>query len=210
MVSKQEIRPTRTELLKVQRKISLYERGHKLLKMKRDGLVLEFFGVLSKARDIRTKIRDDYKKAEEKLIVATCVDGETVVNSIAFAIRDDPDVTMGSKNVMGVIVPTTIEKGTVKRRIDQRGYGIIGTSVRIDKAADAYEQLVEDIIMAAELETTLRRLTEEIEKNKRIVNALEFRILPELRKLESFIEGHLEELERENIFRLKRIKSTIT
>jgi V/A-type H+-transporting ATPase subunit D len=82
-------------------------------------------------------------------------------------------------------------------------------SVRIDEAADAYEQLVEDIILAAELETTLRKLVEEIEKNKRIVNALEFRILPELKKNEAFIRTRLEEMERENVFRLKRIKTTI-
>lgn len=206
---KQEIKPTRTELIAIKRKITLYERGHKLLKMKRDGLVLEFFNILSKARDIRSKIIQDYKKADERLTIATGVDGETTVNSVAFSIRDDPKVLMGSKNVMGTLVPTTLESGTVKRRIDQRGYGIIGMSVRIDEAADAYEQLVEDIILAAELETTLRRLVEEIEKNKRIVNALEFRILPELKSNEAFIRTRLEEMERENIFRLKRIKSTI-
>ena len=210
MLIKQEIKPTRTELIKVQRKIALYQRGYKLLKMKRDGLVIEFFNVLSKARDIRRIMLEDYKKADEKLIIATCVDGKTTVISVAFAIREDPNVVMGSKNVMGVAVPTTLEKGTVKRRVDERGYGIIGMSVRIDEATDAYEQLVEDIILAAELETTLRRLIEEIEKNKRIVNALEFRILPELRRMESFIQVRLEELERENVFRLKRIKSTIT
>jgi V/A-type H+-transporting ATPase subunit D len=206
---KQEIKPTRTELIAIKRKIALYDRGYKLLKMKRDGLVLEFFNILSKARDIRSKIIADYKKAEEKLIIATGVDGETSVHSVAFARREDPKVIMGSKNVMGTLVPTTVESATVKRRIDQRGYGIIGMSVRIDEAADAYEQLVEDIIVAAELETTLRRLIEEIEKNKRIVNALEFRILPELRKNESFIRTRLEEMERENVFRLKRIKTTI-
>jgi V/A-type H+-transporting ATPase subunit D len=206
---KQEIKPTRTELIAVKRKIALYDRGYKLLKMKRDGLVLEFFNILSKARDIRSRIIADYKKAEEKLIIATGVDGETSIRSVAFARREDPKVVMSSKNVMGTLVPTTLESATVKRRIDQRGYGIIGMSVRIDEAADAYEQLVEDIIIAAELETTLRRLIEEIEKNKRIVNALEFRILPELRKNEGFIRTRLEEMERENVFRLKRIKSTI-
>jgi len=207
---KQEVKPTRTELIAVKRKIALYERGYKLLKMKRDGLVLEFFNILSKARDIRSKIIQDYKKADEKLTIATAVDGETTVNSVAFSIRLDPKVHMGTKNVMGTLVPTTVESATVKRRIDQRGYGITGTSVRIDEATDAYEQLVEDIILAAELETTLRRLVEEIEKNKRIVNALEFRILPELKKTESFIRTRLEEMERENVFRLKRIKTTIT
>jgi V/A-type H+-transporting ATPase subunit D len=205
----QEVKPTRTELISVKRKIALYDRGHNLLKMKRDGLILEFFNILSKARDIRSKIIQDYKKADEQLTIATGVDGETAVHSVAFSIRDDPRVTMGIKNVMGVLVPTTLESGTVKRRIDTRGYGIIGMSVRIDEAADAYEQLVEDIILAAELETTLRRLVEEIEKNKRIVNALEFKILPDLRKTEAFIRTRLEELERENIFRLKRIKGSI-
>jgi V/A-type H+-transporting ATPase subunit D len=208
MVS-QEVKPTRTELIRVKRKIALYDRGHNLLKMKRDGLVLEFFNILSKARDVRSKIIQDYRRAEEKLTIATGVDGETAVNSVAFSIRDDPRITMGSKNVMGVLVPTTLESGTVKRRIDRRGYGIIGMSVRIDEAANAYEQLVEDIVLAAELETTLRRLVEEIEKNKRIVNALEFRILPELRRTEAFIRTRLEELERENLFRLKRIKQTL-
>lgn len=207
---KQEIKPTRTELIAIKRKIALYDRGHKLLKMKRDGLILEFFNILSKARNIRSKIIADYRVAEEKLIIATGVDGETSVQSAAFARRDDPKVIMGSKNVMGTLVPTTLESATVKRRIDQRGYGIIGMSVRIDEAADAFEQLVENIIIAAELETTLRKLIEEIEKNKRIVNALEFRILPELKKNEGFIRTRLEEMERENVFRLKRIKSKST
>jgi V/A-type H+-transporting ATPase subunit D len=206
---KQEIKPTRTELIAIKRKIALYDRGHKLLKMKRDGLVLEFFNILSKAKNIRSKIIADYKKAEEKLTIARAVDGEIVVNSVAFSRREDPKVVMGSKNVMGTLVPTTLESGTVKRRVDQRGYGIIGMSVRIDETTDAYEQLVEDIILAAELETTLRKLVEEIEKNKRIVNALEFRILPELKKNEAFIRTRLEEMERENVFRLKRIKTTI-
>jgi V/A-type H+-transporting ATPase subunit D len=206
---KQEVKPTRTELIAIKRKIALYDRGYKLLKMKRDGLVLEFFNILSKARDIRSKIISDYKKADEKLTIATGVDGKTAVYSVAFSRHEDPKVIMGSKNVMGTLVPTTLESGTVKRRIDQRGYGIIGMSVRIDEAADAYEQLVEDIILAAELETTLRKLVEEIEKNKRIVNALEFRILPELKKNEAFIRTRLEEMERENVFRLKRIKTTI-
>ncbi len=204
----QEIKPTRSELLAIQRRISLYERGHKLLKMKRDGLVMEFFSVLAKVKDVRSKIIEDYKKAEERLAIATSVDGRNAVQSAAFAIRDDPHIKIGSKNVMGVVVPTRLEGGTVKRRIDQRGYGVTGISVRIDEASDAFEQLVEDIILAAEFETTLRRLIDEIEKNKRIVNALEFRIIPELKRQVSFIRARLEEMERENIFRLIRIKGS--
>jgi V/A-type H+-transporting ATPase subunit D len=115
---------------------------------------------------------------------------------------------MGSKNVMGVVVPTTIERGDVKRRIDQRGYGIIGISPRINEAVKAYEQVVQDIILAAELETTLKRLIDEIEKTKRRVNALEFKVIPDLKETEAFIRLRLEEMERESTFRLKRIKGS--
>src|SRR5256886_5881493 len=81
-----------------------------------------------------------------------------------------------TKNVMGILVPK-INAKSVRKTIDQRGYGIIGTSPRIDEAAEAYENFVEDVITAAEIETTMRRLIEEIEKVKRRVNALEYRVI---------------------------------
>ncbi|MDD5502107.1 MAG: V-type ATP synthase subunit D [Candidatus Thermoplasmatota archaeon] len=204
---KQDVKPTRTELIEMKRKIALSQRGYKLLKMKRDGLIMEFFKTLSKAKDVRAKMTQDYVLAEDRLVVAKCVEGEAVVNSAAFAIGHNPSVTMGTKNVMGVVVPTKIESETAKRRVDQKGYGVVGMSARINEAANAYEQLVEDIILAAELETTLKRLVDEIEKTKRRVNALEFKVMPELQESESFIRLRLEEMERENVFRLKKIKT---
>src|SRR2546427_574394 len=94
------------------------------------------------------------------------------------------------------------------RRTAERGYGIVTTSARIDEAAEAYEALVEDIVVAAEIETTMRRLIEEIEKVKRRVNALEYRVIPELKSTEAFIRQRLEEMERDNFMRLKRVKAT--
>jgi len=64
-------------------------------------------------------------------------------------------------------------------------------------------------VKAAELETTMRRLLEEIERTKRRVNALEFKVLPDLIDKKRFIEMRLEEMERDNIFRLKRIKGKV-
>jgi V/A-type H+-transporting ATPase subunit D len=116
-----------------------------------------------------------------------------------------PSLELKSRNVMGIVVPE-IEAKSVKKKVNERGYGIIGTTTRIDEAAEAYENLVEDIILAAEYETKMRRLIEEIDKTKRRVNALEFRVIPDLQAAESFIRFRLEEMERENIFRLKRFK----
>ena len=72
--------------------------------------------------------------------------------------------------------------------------------------ADAYEELLETIILAAEVETAMKKMLEEIEKTKRRVNALEFKLLPELHEAQEYIEQKLEEQEREEIFRMKKIK----
>ncbi len=201
-----EYKPTRSHLLKIKRRIKLSENGDKLLKRKRDGLILEFFKLLKEAKDVRSDITSKLITAEEKIAIAKCVEGVIGVKSAAFALTDNPEIKLESRNVMGIVVPR-IEATSVKKRIDERGYGLIGTSVRIDEAAKAYEDLVEDIIISAEIETTMRKLIEEIEKTKRKVNALEYRIIPDLKKMEKVIRLRLEEMERENIFRLKRIKA---
>jgi V/A-type H+-transporting ATPase subunit D len=72
--------------------------------------------------------------------------------------------------------------------------------------ADAYEILVEKVILAAELETTMKRLLDDIEKTKRRVNALEFKVIPTFQEQVQFIRLRLEEMERESMSSLKKIK----
>ncbi|MBU4076873.1 MAG: V-type ATP synthase subunit D [Euryarchaeota archaeon] len=205
MAIKDNIKPTRSELIDLKKRIKLSQSGHKLLKMKRDGLILELFAILEKAKDVRAEVEKQFAVASQKLAIAKSVEGVVVVKSTAFALRDTPKIELVSKNVMGVVVPK-IEASSVHKKLDKHGYGIIGTSSRIDEAVDANEILVEKIILAAEIETTMKRLLEDIEKTKRRVNALEFRVIPELTDAKNFIMLRLEEMERENTFRLKRIK----
>ena len=205
MAIKDTINPTRSELIELKKKIKLSQSGHKLLKMKRDGLILELFEILDKAKGIRVEVEKQFAVASLKLAIAESVEGIVVVKSTAFALKDTPKLELVSKNVMGVVVPK-IEASSVHKRLDEHGYGIIGTSSRIDEAVDAYEILVEKIILAAEIETTMKKLLEDIEKTKRRVNALEFKVIPELSEAKDFIVLRLEEMERENTFRLKRIK----
>ena len=206
MTIKDNVKPTRSELLELKKKIKLSLSGHNLLKMKRDGLIIEFFNILNKAKDVRATLVADFKVAEEKIAIARSAEGALAVKSAAFALKDKPDIKLRSKNVMGLVVPV-IEASKIRKKAAQRGYGILGTSSRIDEAAEAYEELVERIILAAEVETTMRKLLDDIEKTKRRVNALEFKVIPELEEAAAFIRLRLEEMERENIFRLKRIKS---
>jgi len=95
----------------------------------------------------------------------------------------------------------------VRKGVLDRGYGMLGTSAVIDEAAEAFEELVEAVIEAAEIETTMKRLLDEIESTKRRVNALEFKVIPELTEASDFIKMRLDEMEREELFRLKKIKA---
>jgi len=199
------VKPTRSELLDIKRKIALSHRGHKLLKMKRDGLIMEFFQILEKARDIRGTLTEEYKEARRRLTLAEAAEGTIAIMAAGFAPKDKPYVHVTSRNVMGVVVPQ-VESRSVRKRIVERGYGVIGSRSSIDDAVTAYERLVEDVVVAAEIETTLRKLLVEIEKTKRRVNALEFKVIPDLQAAAAFIAFRLEEVERENIFRLKTLK----
>jgi V/A-type H+/Na+-transporting ATPase subunit D len=200
-----EIQPTRSELLEVTKRITLTRNGYKILKLKRDGLILEFFKILDQAKDLRIEIARRYKVAQERIAIANAVDGGIAVRSAAYALSSHPEIKLRSRNLMGVVVPD-IKSSRIVAPLDERGYGIIGTSPRIDEATDSYEKLVETVVKAAELETTMKKLLDEIERTKRRVNALEFRVLPELEEIERFIRFRLEEMERDNTFRLKRIK----
>ena len=201
----QDIKPTRSELLKLKRQIRLAKSGYNLLKKKRDGLILEFFEILKKAKTLREELVNEYKTALEKINIARTLEGDLKVKSIAMAIKDIPDVKLTAKDIMGVKVPK-IESSEIKKAFMERGYGVYNSSA-VDEAAEAYERVAEKIILAAEVETSMRKLLNEIEKTKRRVNALEFVVIPNLDKVRSFIQLRLEEIERENIFRMKRIKA---
>ncbi|HEX9815736.1 MAG TPA: V-type ATP synthase subunit D [Candidatus Thermoplasmatota archaeon] len=202
----EQITPTRSELIKVKGRIKLSQMGHKLLKMKRDGLMYELFAVLPKVKDIRANLVKDYQNCLRKLAVAQAFEGQIEIKSVAYSRRSPPTVKVGKKNIMGVVVPR-VEADQVRRPLLERGYGVLGTSSLVDELVDAYELLTDQIVKAAELETTLKRLLDEVEKTKRRVNALEFKVIPELNDIKSFITLRLEEIERENIFRLKRVKA---
>lgn len=201
-----DVKPTRKNLMEIDDRIDLSERGHDTLEKKRDGLIMEFMDILDQAQDVRSDLNDSYDRAQRNINMARAMDGDVAVRGAAAALKEHPEITTQSKNIMGVVVPQ-IESSKVQKSLDDRGYGVVGTSSRIDEAAEAYEDLIEQIILAAEVETAMKKMLEEIETTKRRVNALEFKLLPDLRESKEFIEQKLEEQEREEIFRLKKIKN---
>jgi len=201
-----DIKPTRSELIGLKRKIRLSERGYNILKMKRDGLILEFFNVLEKAKTCREDLQEKERKAARMSDLANTVEGSIAMKAAAFSVKETPSIALRPKNVMGVVVPQ-IQASKVRKGLFERGYGILATSSVMDETATAYEELVDSIVRSAEIETAMKRLLDEIESTKRRVNALEFKVIPELTAARDFIKMRLDEMEREELFRLKKIKA---
>lgn len=200
-----DITPTRSVALDLKKRIKLSQSGHKILKMKRDGLILEFFDILEKAREMRAGVATDFEAAMQKIAVAQAVDGELRVKSAAYSLNSHPTVTVGSKSIMGMMVPK-VEADNIHTDIISKGYGVIDTSVYIEDASIAFEKLLETIVRAAEVETTMNKLLDEIERTKRRVNALEYKVIPEFQESERFVRFRLEEMSREETTRLKHLK----
>ncbi len=203
----ENISPNRSELLKLKAKVSMAKKGHNLLKKKRDGLIMDFFKLLENAKDLKSEMIKSYIKSKESLKKTRILNYDLELRMHAKTTKNRNLVDFQNKNIMGLTVPE-IKSEFKKRDLIQRNKTIYST-FSLDDTTKKYEDLIEKIIIVAEVETAMIRLLNEIEKTKRRVNGLEFNIIPELEKSESFVKLSLEEQERDNTIRLKKIKAKI-
>lgn len=204
----EDVKTTRLELIETRNRIRLAENGHKLLKQKRDVLVLEFFKIMKQAQDLRAELNSKMRGAFDALAMAQAYHGIIEVENISMAVKKAPNIEVQSRNVMGVHIPH-IKGEFVSKTIEERGYSIQGSSAKIDEASGAFEKSLEIVIKLAETENALKRLIKEIEKTKRRVNALDYIMIPNLRSTAKYIRMRLEEMEREQFISLKTIKAQL-
>ena len=204
----EQVKPTRMELMKKKAQIKLAEQGRDLLREKMDALIQEFFKILTTVSNSREELEQVSRSADFALLIAQAVDDPLTLKSASFATRKAITVDITGKNIMGVPVPV-IEKKRVSKSMLERGYGIISTSGRIDETAERFEAELDLLIELAETETAMRRLGAEIQMNRRRVNALEQILIPELKNQAKYIKNAIEEREREDLFRLKKVKTII-
>jgi V/A-type H+-transporting ATPase subunit D len=204
----EQVNPTRMELIKKNAQIRLAEQGRDLLREKMDALIQEFFHIMESVSKSRVELESVANSAQRSLLTALAVDDSVTLKSASFATRKGLFIDIKGKNIMGVPVPV-LEKKRVSKSVLERGYSIIGVSGRIDEAAEKFEMELDLIIELAETETSLKRLGGEIQITRRRVNALEQIMIPELKKQKKYIKNAIDEREREDLFRLKKVKKII-
>ena len=201
-----DVKPTRSEELKLKDKIELAENGHEILEKKRDGLIHEFMEIANQAKDMNEELAQLYSEAQLKMMLAKIYDGEDTIEANAMSIETEPYIETDTQNIMGVLVPEIKSDTQIETPFLEREYGITSASSRIDSVAEKYEKLLQRIVKAAETQTKMLKLLDEIEKTKRRVNGLEHKIIPDMKENLDHVSQTLEEREREETFRMKKVK----
>ena len=201
----EQVSPTRTELLTRKAQIRLAQQGVDLLKAKREALVREFLNEIRRFAAERGAMRHSILLATQSLMRAFAMDGPEVLASAALASRTTVTVEIEEKSIWGTKVPDARSSYRARPYGGHR-YTAIGTSARIEDTTERFEDALERIIAVSPLDRKMARLADEIRKTTRRVNALEQRLLPELGEQVRYIRGVLDQREREDIFRLKRLK----
>lgn len=201
----EQVSATRSELLARRGRLELAQRGRVLLEEKRDQLMQEFRKAASVVLEEVGQLDQIASGARGALARAEAAEGPEKVRAAAIASGREIRLLARESAVAGVRI-AEIDYEPLGRGRFARGYGPMEGSAHIDQASQEYEAVVEQLLRVAAYELRLRRLSEEIGTTNRRVNALATLVIPQLEADVRLIVSRLEERERQEIYRLKRIK----
>ena len=198
------VNPTRMELKKLKARLSTAVRGHKLLKDKSDEMVRRFTILLREAKSLREQVEKELADVLRQFSFARAVtpvyEAET-----AFALPStNVEVECETRSVMGVDVP--VMKVSEQEMNADLPYAYSEITGEADYSVQMAAKLLPTMIDLAEAEKAVRMLAEEIERNKRRVNALEYVMIPQLEETIKYIKDKLDENERAAVVRLMKVK----
>jgi V/A-type H+-transporting ATPase subunit D len=197
------VAPTRSNLLSLRRTLELAREGYEILDRKREVLTTELLRVAHDAAVLQDKVWAELAEAYHALEVARLSMGREHLEWAALSVKETIDVDIRLHSIMGVALPVIEAHGAPP----ETPYGLGDTTVSLDEAAARFRQVLMEIPDLSEIMTTVWRLARELQKTQRRVNALQYIFIPQYEETVAFIESTLEEREREETFRLKRLKS---
>ena len=200
-----KVSPTRVSLLRLKKELKLAQKGHKLLKDKRDGLVKKFMAVIYEAKALRESVEDRLGSAFDSYTRASSMTAAAALDTAFMAPNAKIDLGVKVQSVMSVKIP----EFTVEKTGSAFSYGMLETTGDLDNAIVKFDEVFVDILRLAELEKTAEMLAEEIEKTRRRVSALENVRIPNLEDTIKFITMQLDERNRDAVVSTMRVKAMI-
>ncbi|MDE1851944.1 MAG: V-type ATP synthase subunit D [Candidatus Micrarchaeota archaeon] len=196
--------PTRINLINTRRRINIARKGHSILKRKREVLVIEFLKLLKESKESRNILNEMIRQAYVMVTTASTYVGNYELEEVALYMKEAEPVKMTIKNIMGVRIPVI---SRAQESTPQTGF--MSSSLAVDDLSDTFTKVTDAIIDTAQREQGLKRLVLEIDKTKRRVNALDYKIIPNLKNQSKYIRMRLEEMDRDTFSALKHVKKKL-
>jgi len=200
-----KVPPSKMNLIKFRRTLTFLRRAHTLLEEKRDILLLEINRRIGEASKLRSELNSALREAYRNLDDAASVVGTTGIAVAGKSPQLSFEIGASKRKIMGVTT-TSLEVKAMKKTLS---YNIAEPTVFIDEALASFQRSIPIIVRVAELEAALVRLVEEVKRTQRRINALEQFLIPQYSSTVSLISSILEERDREEFVRVKKVKSLI-
>lgn len=208
-MAKTNVIPTRMELTRLKGKLKTAQRGHKLLKDKRDGLMKQFLDTVREVKSLRAEVEDELMTVHKSFTVASALMSSEALEQALLYPKQSVVLTQTTRNIMSVNVPVFDYQTQTQSDSDIYPYGFAATSGELDTAVEALGHVFEKLLKLAEIEKSAQLMAEEIEKTRRRVNALEYVVIPDTQESIRYITMKLDENDRSTTTRLMKVKDMI-
>ncbi|HCX94961.1 MAG: V-type ATP synthase subunit D [Clostridiales bacterium] len=206
-MAKMNVNPTRMELRRLKTRLKTATRGHKLLKDKSDEMIRQFMVYVRENKRLREEIEAELSIALKGFTLARAVSSNAVIEEAVMMPATKAEISLSSDNVMSVEVPSI---SVVEHEgQDKYPYSFDTVTSELDASIGTLSTLLVKLVKLAEVEKTCNMLADEIEKNRRRVNALEYVMIPQIEETIKYINMKLDENERASTIRLMKVKSMI-
>lgn len=205
-MSLENISPTRINLIQTKKTLALAQSGRDVLERKRDILLRELRSSIYESEKARTELLEALAKAYQAIKEANMAKGSETIANVACGSRFEADFLMDFKSIMGVVVPAVEFQSIEEAKPD---YGFANTSSELDKAFKQFYHVLDLLAELARAEGTTFQIANDVKRTQRRVNALNYVLIPLYRNITKQIALVLEEKDREEFVRTKRIKHMI-
>jgi V/A-type H+-transporting ATPase subunit D len=196
--------PTKGNLINLKKQLILATEGHNLLEKKRNIILKELVGLIDKAKELQDKIFDVFDKAYKSLQYSSIDLGIETIQEYAKGVPEYKAFKIRFRSIMGVEIPE-MYKEDIKPSIP---YEIYRTTPALDEAYLSFKYVLDLITVVAAIENSVYKLAYEAKKTSKRVSALENIVIPRLNESIKYIQDTLEEFEREEFFKLKKLKKS--
>ncbi|KJQ74582.1 V-type ATP synthase subunit D [Streptococcus sp. CL5.50] len=198
------VKPTRMELNNLKERLKTAERGHKLLKDKRDELMRRFISLIRENNQLRKEVESYLIDNLKSFAVAKSLKNSLMVEELFSIPSKEIELFVEKENIMSVTVPRMHMNITSQNENSE--YSYLSSNSEMDDVFATMNSLIDKLLRLAEVEKTCQLMADEIEKTRRRVNGLEYSIIPNLSETIHYIELKLEEAERANLVRIMKVK----